>query len=310
VVGALLLASATDRPTPLPSHTSPRCHPFRRTPQQIARDSGGSQTRTPTARASSRNRSQISGPRCSESSSPRRVTNSAERPRQWRNRMRRILRVRRQPVPNHEYITGGPTSHCLRPWPLRWRFSTGTTAIARRSSSTAAEPHFAVAGAVRAAIIGEIPPVCSYVTRILFLRNSIRGPYSGASSARWSPMAPLRRVTAPCDRDALGRRTALGRPIISGGGDWRGSEKSRDRPLGLGRHRFNPGVPVRGRVRAIGSESVGLEQFGLHKISSVDLGSEEHDCVPIHALARLIWAVNFRSDGRDLCVPLRPVQFA
>jgi hypothetical protein len=62
-------------------------------------------------------------------------------------------------------------------------------------------PHDAVAGAVRAAINDEIPPVCYYVTRILFLRNNIQGPCSGASSAWWSSMAPLRQVTA---RSGLG----------------------------------------------------------------------------------------------------------
>jgi hypothetical protein len=54
------------------------------------------------------------------------------------------------------------------------------------------------------------------VTRILFLRNSIWGPCLGAGSARWLPMAPLRRVTAPSDRGARGRRTAPGHPIPIG----------------------------------------------------------------------------------------------
>jgi hypothetical protein len=101
-------------------------------------------------------------------------------------------------------------------WPRHNGVSLGTSLIPRRRSSTAAEPHFVVAGAVRAAINGEIPPVCSFVTRNLFLHNSIWGPYSGATSARWLPMAPLRRVTAPSDRGSRGRRTTPGRPIPIG----------------------------------------------------------------------------------------------
>jgi hypothetical protein len=44
---------------------------------------------------------------------------------------------------------------------------------------------------------------------------------------------------------------------LSGGCDWRGSEKNWNRPPGLGRLRLNLGVPVRGHVGGIGSESVG-----------------------------------------------------